>query len=214
MKIKVRKDSIAGSKTISLSDSLRYLSIMPDYGYKTISFWKGRGITSDNIFGQGKTGDGHSALCLPVNINFTGETTKVTVSTRVWASNPSNHSFRWAISNYVIDWLCQGHGAASDSGDIIAAQGLFTVTIGGVHIETFTFPVNGLSSGQFYIYWWPDNTNYGNVHVSGNFTVTVYTATGAMQTYDATPYIWKNNEGWKRATARVYKKSSGSWVSG
>lgn len=214
MKIKVRKDAVEGSQVISLSDSKRYLSIMPNFGFRTMSYWKTRGLPSDNIFGEGKSGDGHSALCIPANINFSNSSTKVTVSTRVWASNPSNHTFCWAITKYPYDSLFKGHGAATSKYNAVLNQGTFTVDVGGVHIQTFTFPVNGLTGGRFYIYWWSNNNNYGNVHVSGSFTVTVYTASGDYQYYNATPYIWKDGVGWKQARPYIYKKDSRSWSSG
>lgn len=213
MKIAVAKDTLAGSQTIHLSNSKRYLSVMSDYGFRTQSYWRGRGMTSDNIFGQGWGKDGYCATCIPCHISFTGRSTKVTVRTRVYASSGSNNTFRWAIIPYDFDWLFQGCGRIEN--DSICNQGLFTVSGGDVHYQTFTFIVDNLPSGDFYIYWWRNNTKYGNVHVSGNFEVSVYRETDQFSWHDATPYIWNGSQ-WKRARAYVNKKDAASgttqWV--
>ena len=212
MKIAVAKDTVAGSQRISLSTSRRYLSIMADYGFRSQSYWRGRGMTSDNIFGQGWGKEGYCATCIPCNINFSGRSTKVTVNTRVYASS-SNNIFRWAIIPYDFDWLFEGCGRAES--DQICNQGIFIVDRGDVHYQTFTFVVDNLPSGEFYIYLWRNNTSYGNVHISGDFTVTVYKETDSYTWHDATPYIWDGSR-WKRARAYVNKKDpvSGStqWV--
>lgn len=203
MKIAVAKDTIAGTQSVHLSTSLRYLSIMSDYGFRTQSYWRGRGMTSDNIFGQGKTGDGYHATCIPCHVNFTGRSTKVKVGVKCWPSC-DNNTFRWAIIPYDFDWLFEGVGRVDS--EYICNQGTFTVErFGGYH--EFTFIVDNLPSGDFFIYWWRNNTKYGNVHIYGNFDITVYKEIDSFTWHDAVPYIW-NGSSWKRARAFVNKKDS------
>ena len=202
MKIAIADSQLATTKTISLSDSWRYLSIMDSYGFKPISFWRGRGMIADNICGQGFGSEGYSHVCIPCTISFSGSSSAVTVKTRVYASSPTNRTFRWAIVPYDLDYCFLGIGAAES--DAILAQGKFTVDSGGVHYQTFTFPVQNLPSGKFYIYWWRDNSKYGNIHISGDFEVSIYREMNSVSWKNATPYIYDGTQ-WRRATPYVHK---------
>lgn len=208
MRISVSKDTVAATSTISLSNSLRYMNVMDSYGFRPVSFWVSRGLAGLNYCGQGY--DGYNCCCIPCDISFSGRSTKVTVSTRVFSSNKSTRTFRWAILPYDFGWMFLGVGRADDGGGTILNQGTFTVDYanGSVHNETFTFPVSNLPSGKFYIYWWRDTDSYGNIHIAGDFTVSVYKETGEFTWYDATPYIWTDGVGWKRATPYIRKKNS------
>ena len=208
MKISVAKDTIAATQTVNLSDSLRDMNVMDSYGFKPVSFWVGRGLARLNYCGQGY--DGYNSCCIPCNISFSGRSTKVTVKTKVFASNKNIRTFRWAIIPYDFDYLFLGVGRADNSSGLILNQGTFTVDYANrsVHTETFTFPVQNLPSGKFYIYWWRDSDSYGNIHIADDFTVTVYKETGALTWYNATPYVWQDGSGWKRATPYIRKKNS------
>ena len=210
MKLAIAGTQLAASQTVSLENSRRYLSIMDSYGFKPITYWTGRGIIPDNIFGEGSKGEGFSASCIPCDISFTGTSSKVTVTTRVYASSSKNHVFRWGICAYDLDWLFQSFGAVDNSDGNILGQGKFSVDPGSVHYQTFTFPVQNLPSGKFYIYLWRDNTSYGNVHVSGNFDVKVYTETSAVSWKNATPYIFDGTQ-WKPAVAFIRNRYK-EWV--
>lgn len=211
MKIAVARSALAATKTIYKSDSKRYLSIMPGTGFQSISYWRGRGVTSDNIFGTGSSSrkEGYSASCIPCDISFSGRSTKVTVTASMYVSSQTIRTFRWAIIPYDFDWEFTGTGLASN--DLILNQGKFTLdhAWGRVHEETVTMPVSGLPSGQFYIYWWRDSTSYGNVHVSSNYTVSVYTETEEVDWREATPYLW-DGSAWKRVTPYVLRRDPDS----
>ena len=210
MKLAISNTSLASTKIVTLSDSLRYLSIMDSYGFKPISYWRSRGMIADNICGQGSGKDGYSHVCIPCDNTFSGASSEVTVYTRVYASSPINRTFRWAITNFDLDYLFLGIGRADDSSGIILNQGTFTVDSGGVHYQTFHFPVQNLPSGRFYIYLWRDNNNYGNIHISGDFTVSVYTETGSVTWREATPYIYDGTQ-WKRATVYMRNRNK-QWI--
>lgn len=212
MRIRVQHSTNAGSQTVSLSDTLRYLSTMGRYGFKPVSYWVSRGLERQNYVGQGY--QDFNCMCIPCSFSLSSGAviTKVTLRMKkVWASNHANRTFRWAISPYRTDSSFKGIGAANSM--FLKGQGVFTVDSSGgsVHEQTFTFPVNNLTENIFYIYLWRNNDSYGNIHVSDDVVVTVYARSGNPEWVEATPYIWKNGR-WNRATAYVRKNNQ--WKSG
>lgn len=207
MKIAIAGTQFAAKQTILLSNSRRYVSIMDWFGFQPQTFWRSRGMISDNICGQGFGKDGYSHVCIPCNISFSGSSAKVTVRTRLWASSGVNRTFCWAIIPMDLDFVFLGTGRAES--ELILSQGTFTVDAGGVHYQEFTFPVQNLPSGNFYIYWWRDNSNYGNIHISGDFEVSVYTETSAVSWKEATPYVFDGTQ-WKQATVWINRQKQ--WI--
>lgn len=196
MKIAIAGSQLAATKSVT---GCRYLSIMDDYGFAKMSVWHGRGI-QDNVCGQGKYGEGFSHEMIPCVIPFTGKSSKVTISAKVWMSS-TNNVFCWAIDPYGLDYLYKGVGPVS--GGTALAQGKFAVANGATSIQTFTFPIQNLpNDGTFYIYLWRSNSGYGNFHIFSDWTVSVYTETDTVSWKNATPYVY-DGTAWKQATPYV-----------
>lgn len=195
--INVPKETFGGSQTVSLGDTLRFMDIMAGYGFRTVSYWRSRGIESVNIVGQGY--HDYNVGLIPCNVSFSGTSTRVVMSLRVFVSNSKNHTFRWAITSERADGLFMGAGPAPSDYRILA-QGSFTPSYenGSVHWQSFSMPVSNLPQ-TFYIYLWRSNASYGNIHISANVSISVYQESLQAEWRTATPYVWDGSE-WKRAT--------------
>ena len=206
MKIAVTKNQSTISQTVSLSTSYRYISVNPELGFQTVSFWVGRGLEGLNYCGQGY--EGFNCAMLPCSaINYSGDMVKLKVGMSVFVSDPRIHTFRWGVDIFRADHSYLGWQPTSAIG--LLDQGTFTLAYNNRNIsyQEFELPVNVPSGLPFYIYLWRNSTNYGNIHITSNMTVTAYVSGSALAFYDATPYVYNNGE-WKQATAKVY---SGGW---
>ena len=206
MKIAVVKNQQNLSQTVGLGDSYRYISTNPELGFQTVTFWRGRGLESLNYCGQGY--DGFNCAMLPCNaFTYSGDMVKLSVSMGVFVSNQYNRTFRWGVAIFRADNSYLGWQPVNALG--LLAQGTFTLNWnnGNVSTQSFSMPVNVPSGMPFYIYLWRERTTYGNIHITTNMTVTASFSGQTLQFYDATPYIWLNNQ-WNQATAKLY---DGSW---
>lgn len=193
--IDVPREALGGSATVALGNTLRYINIMPDVGFQTVSWWRARGLEAVNIFGQGW--HDYNVACIPCSVPFSGVSTRVVISLRVFVSNSKNHTFRWAIAGERCDDLFLGAGPAPADPRILS-QGSFTPSYdnGSVHWEAFSLAASGIPQ-SFWIYLWRANTGYGNVHVSGDVSVSVYQLSAAADWRGAAPYIW-NGSAWQK----------------
>lgn len=198
--INVPKETLGGSTTVALGDTLRFMDIMASYGFRTVSYWTSRGLEPVNIVGQGW--HDYNVGLIPCTVSFSGTTTRVVITLRVFVSNSKNHTFRWAVTSERCDNLFLGSGPVP--ADIrIKGQGSFTPSwdFGSVHNQSFSLPAAGLPS-TFYIYLWRANTSYGNIHISAAVGVNVYVETNAADFKGAVPYIW-DGSAWKKTTPYV-----------
>ena len=194
--IDVPRETLGGSQTVQLGNTLRYINIMDQYGFQTVSWWRGRGLESVNIVGQGW--HDYNAACIPCSVPFSGVSTRVVISLRVFVSNGRNHTFRWAAATERLDDMFLGAGAAGADPRILA-QGTFSPSYSGgaVHWQDFSLPVRNLPQ-SFFLYLWRDNTQYGNIHISGNVTVKVFQESLAADWRSAVPYLW-TGAGWQQS---------------
>lgn len=194
--INVPRETLGGTQTVALGNTLRFMDIMPNFGFQTVSFWRSRGIEAVNIVGQGW--HDYNVGLIPCSVSFSGTSTRVVMRLRVFVSNSKNHTFRWAITNERADNLFLGAGPAPADSRILA-QGSFTPSFdnGSVHWQSFSMPVTGLSQ-TFYIYLWRSNTAYGNIHISANVDISVYQESLQAEYRSATPYIHDGTQ-WKQA---------------
>lgn len=202
MKIAVVKNQSPISQTIDLSNTYRYISTMPTFGFQTVSFWVGRGLERLGYVGQGY--DGFNCQMIPCSaFSYSGDMAKLRVSMGVFVSDPNHRTFRWGVSIFRADNSYLGWQPTSALG--LLEQGTFTLDWNNrtISTQTFDIPVNVPSGTPFYLYLWRGSTAYGNIHITSNVTVTAYISGTQLAFYDATPYIYKSGQ-WKQATAKVY----------
>ena len=201
--INVPRETWGGSQTVSLGDTLRFMDIMANYGFRTVSYWRSRGIEAVNIVGQGW--HDYNVGLIPCSVGFTGNSTRVVMTLRVFVSSSRNHTFRWAITNTRADDLFLGTGPAAADPRILN-QGSFTPSWqnGAVHDQSFSLPVSGLAN-TFYIYLWRSNSAYGNIHISANVGISVYQESALADFRDAIPYVFPDNA-WRKAQMYITRR--------
>lgn len=206
MKIAVVKDQQSLSQTIALGDSYRYLSIMPTFGFQTVSFWRGRGLESLNYCGQGYT-DFNCAMLPCSAFTYSGDMVKLTIGMNMFVSNANHRTFRWGVALFRADNSYLGWQPVSALG--LIEQGTFTPAWnnGNISYQSFDCYVNVPTGLPFYVYLWRGDTAYGNIHITSNINITASFSGQTLAFYDATPYIYQNGI-WQQATAKVY---SGGW---
>lgn len=204
MTILVPTEVLGGSQSIPLGNTYRYISSMPNFGFRTISYWTSRGLTQENHCGQGH--EEYSSACIPCSVSFSGNSSKVVLTIRVYVTNSKVRTFRWGITSSRYDSYFRGPAAAPSS--VVLAQGKFTPdhAWGAVHDEKITMPVSGLPS-TFYIYLWRTSATYGNMHISGTPSVQVYSYGGDPEWKEATPYLWVDGRGWVQASPYIMRRN-------
>lgn len=198
--INVPREQLGGSATVALGNTLRYMDIMPDTGFQTVSWWRARGLEAVNIVGQGW--HDYNVGLIPCTVSFSGTSTRVVISLRVFVSNSKNHTFRWAVASERCDSLFMGAGPVP-ADPRIRGQGSFTPSYdnGSVHWQDFSLAAAGIPQ-TFFIYLWRANTGYGNIHISGDVSVTVYKESAAADWRGASPWIWTGSS-WHRASPYI-----------
>lgn len=211
MKLACPLDAAGPSVTVDLSNTYRYASTMASYGFQTVAWWVGRGLPRLNYCGQGW--EGYSAAMIPVTLAYSGTPTRLKLTLPVFVSNPRCRTFRWAVVSQRLDALFLGSGPVPADNPFLLAQGKFTPDWNNGGIVSQTFDLTGLAAlpSAFYIYLWRSSTKYGNIHITGNVTVRVYTMTGAFAWREAVPWLYTGS-GWRRASPRLYTGSG--WNSG
>lgn len=201
--INVPRETVGGTQTVALGNTLRYMDIMPLVGFQTVSWWVGRGLEGVNIVGQGW--HDYNVGLIPCSVSFSGTSTRVVMRLRVFVSNSKNHTFRWAICSARADDLFMGAGPAPADARLLA-QGTFTPSFenGSVHWQEFSLPAPGIPT-TFYIYLWRNNTGYGNIHISGNVDVTVYRESAAADWRSADHYVWTGSA-WEKAAGYIMQR--------
>ena len=175
------------SKTIALSDTYRYGTLVSNSKFKKLSSLPAT-INKENYVGVGqlfigKNEDGSEYRLNDYNatmvsfpaVNFSGISRRIKLNLYLYVSSKSNRTFRWAIStSRQNEDAYRNKGAVNDSNQL--ASGTFKARINGEPNE-FLFECEDIPvNTPLYIYLWRDNDAYGNVHVQQKVIVSlIYT---------------------------------------
>lgn len=161
-------------QSVALTDTYRYANSLQAGDWVKLSDFNTASLKTENYVGQG-TKD-YNVMMIPVPaFTYEGTFKSLKMSLRVWVSDKSNHTFRWAVSTTKLAAVYKtAVGAVTETGQL--GQGTFTPDYnnGAVGYQSFDLECEPVASGTpIYIYLWRDNTNYGNIHVTSNSIVSL-----------------------------------------
>ena len=158
--------------SISINDTYRYCNALSTSSFTRVGSLGGS-LQDINYVGQGT--EDYNAMLVPVPaFSFSGTFKKLAVSLYLWTSTANNHTFRWAVTNSRDnEELYKGDGTVNDDNQL--AAGSFTPPYSNSY-QWYTIDItdcNIPSGAPLYLYFWRDNTSYGNIHVMDTVKITL-----------------------------------------